>query len=198
VCNRNNLISEDSTDGDWWPRDSNATSSRPKWRQGVRMSDWTNNWKLTIQRFHNNETQKLHDSRVDLMGNLTGADQFATASVCWYKQSTNGAGAELPDQEYANAHRSLVFPASKIIRDTDLTPAAIMIIRSICNIEPGRMVFVVFDSGSNGSLIHSRCLPKGCTPRVSEKKEITTTANGTFGTSRSVSLNELEQKQIYE
>ena len=110
-------------------------------------------------------------------------------------ENVNDANRELSDQEWAIAMNTPVnFPTPKTTKKTihcDLVPMTIMIICTIQGQRLMRLLHVLFDSGSTGTLIHSRCIPPGAVPSLSKKKRITTTASGSFVTSRSVILKDM-------
>ena len=86
------------------------------------------------------------------------------------------------------------FPTPKTAKSSirrDLVPMTIMIVRTVQGQRLLRLLQVLFDSGSTGTLIHSRCLPPGAVPALSANKRVTTTASGSFDTSRSVFLKDI-------
>ena len=64
-----------------------------------------------------------------------------------------------------------------------------MKIKSIGNTRLNRPLLCLLDTGSTGTLIQRRALPFGCTTRFLAVEQIMTTANGSFETLESVSLN---------
>ena len=80
------------------------------------------------------------------------------------------------------------FPTPKTTKSTirrDLVPTTIMIVRTVQGQRLMRLLHVLFDSGS------TRCLPPGAVPALSAQKRFTTTASGSFDTSRSVFLKDI-------
>jgi len=63
--------------------------------------------------------------------------------------------------------------------------------KTVQNTTVGRPLVVLFDSGSDGSLINRTAIPKGIVPMVSEVQQVTPTANDTIDKSRSVWLDEI-------
>ena len=87
-------------------------------------------------------------------------------------------------------------PTPKTTKSTirqDLVPMAIMLVRTVQGQRLMRLLRVLFDSGSTGTLIHSRCLPPGAVPALSVQKRVTTTASGSFHTSLSVFLKDIRR-----
>ena len=86
------------------------------------------------------------------------------------------------------------FPTPKTTKSSirrDLVPMMLMTVRTVQGKRLMRLLRVLFDSGSTGTLIHSRCLPSGAVPALSAQQRITTTASGSFDTSRSVVLQDI-------
>ena len=66
-----------------------------------------------------------------------------------------------------------------------------MQVKTVQQKELGRPFIILYDSGSDGILINTRAVPLGATPTFSANKQITTMANGTFDTPRSVWLDQI-------
>ena len=67
-----------------------------------------------------------------------------------------------------------------------------MIARTIQHTESRRLLRVLFDSGGSHTLIHSRCLPKGCSPIVNQTgAQSLQTIAGSFVSNRKVYVKEL-------
>ena len=100
---------------------------------------------------------------------------------------------EQTPEEWEQLNSMFFIPTPKSVsnKNSNKTPIGIMKVKTIQNTAVGRPLVVLYDSGSDGSLINGRTLPKGVVPIVSEKQQVTTTANGTVDTSRSVWLEEI-------
>ena len=67
-----------------------------------------------------------------------------------------------------------------------------MIARTIQHTESRRLLCVLFDLGGSHTLIHSRCLPKGCSPIVNQTgTQSLQTIAGSFVSNRKVYIKEL-------
>ena len=91
-------------------------------------------------------------------------------------------------------NRSFFFPTPKTVRQNkinDLTPMCIVKIKSIGGVRLSRPLLCLLDTGASCTMIQRGALPYGCVSRRSLRKQMTTTANGTFDSSESVSLEHI-------
>ena len=65
-------------------------------------------------------------------------------------------------------------------------------VKKIGGITLDRPLLCLLDTGSTSTLIQRQALSFGCTPRLSVVKQVMTTANGSFNTLESVSLNSIK------
>ena len=100
------------------------------------------------------------------------------------------------DEEDEQAlHEAFVFiPTAKTVRfkNSDVAPIAMVRIKTINQIKVARPLVCLLDSGSTGTMIQTRALPPGVVPNISKQNRITTTANGSFDTSKSIALEHIQ------
>ena len=77
-------------------------------------------------------------------------------------------------------------------RKPDLSPAILMKIKKIQGRSLGRPLIALCDSGSTGTMINSDALPFGTVPNQAIHKQLTTTACGSFDSSMSVLLEDIQ------
>jgi len=97
---------------------------------------------------------------------------------------------EQTQEEWEQLKSMFFIPSPKSVSNSsrNKAPIGIMKVKTIQNTAVGRPLVILYNSGSDGSLINGRTLPKGVVSIVSEVQQVTTTANGTFDTLRSVWL----------
>ena len=93
---------------------------------------------------------------------------------------TNRIGTEAP-----------VYPVTTTTKH-DLTPVLLMKVQSIQGMSLGRPLIALCDSGSTGTMINTAALPYGAIPDQASYRQFTTTANGSFDSSRSVWLDGIQ------
>ena len=98
---------------------------------------------------------------------------------------------ELTEAEWKALNESFIIPTPKQVRTHRGIPAVCATLTHIQGIPFVQPLFCLLDSGSDNSLIRSDVLPAGATPTISSQRRITTTANGTFDSSRSVHIKGL-------
>ena len=101
---------------------------------------------------------------------------------------------EQDNEDIDEMNRSFFFPTPKTVRRNkinDLTPMCIVKIKSIGGVRLSRPLLCLLDTGASCTMIQRRALPYGCVPRRSLRKQMTTTANGMFDSSESVSLEHI-------
>lgn len=101
---------------------------------------------------------------------------------------------EMDDEEKNYYDNFFFIPTPKTTVETknkDLIPTTMMIIRSIQKQTSGRLLRILFDSGSGKTMINKSSLPKGCVPQVLEKPISNKTIEGTFTTQRRVHLDSI-------
>ena len=101
----------------------------------------------------------------------------------------------LTEEDEQALHEAFLFiPTAKTVRfkTSDVAPIAMVKVKTINQIQVARPLVCLLDSGSTGTMIQSRALPPGVIPNVSKQKRITTTANGSFDTSRSVAVEHIQ------
>ena len=76
-------------------------------------------------------------------------------------------------------------------RGDDVAPISILLCKAIQKNHSEKPLVTLFDGGSSSTLLNERALPRGATPHVAERKQLTTTASGTFDTSRTVHLTDI-------
>ena len=73
----------------------------------------------------------------------------------------------------------------------DLVPTTMMIIRQIQKSNSGRLLRVLFDSGSGKTMINQAALPKGYNPQVINQPSTNKTIEGIFATGQVVQLESI-------
>ena len=81
---------------------------------------------------------------------------------------------------------------SKLKPYTDIIPSVLMMTRTIQEVESGKPLKVLLDSGGTHTMIHSSCLPKGATPHpLQDGARTLRTIAGDFMTTRTVDIKDL-------
>ena len=88
----------------------------------------------------------------------------------------------------------MFIPTAKAARSktSDVAPIAMVKMKTINKIQVDRPLVCLLDTGSTGTMIQARTLPPGVVPNISPEKRITTTANSSFDTSKSVELHNIQ------
>ena len=73
---------------------------------------------------------------------------------------------------------------------SSLTPASLLVARTIQEVASGKVLRVLFDSGASHTLIHRSALPPACQPHQMNSVQ-TKTAAGNFAIDQSVVLKNL-------
>ena len=99
------------------------------------------------------------------------------------------------EDDIRELNRSFFFPTPKTKRQVrfvgDRTPMCIVKIKYIGGVRLARPLLCLLDTGASCTMIQRRSLPYGSVPRRSLKKQMTTTANGMFDSSESISLEHI-------
>ena len=98
------------------------------------------------------------------------------------------------EDDIKELNRSFFFPTPKTkrqVRFDDRTPMCIVKIKYIGRVRLARPLLCLLDTGASCTMIQRRSLPYGSVPRRSLKKQMTTTANGMFDSSESISLEHI-------
>ena len=101
----------------------------------------------------------------------------------------------LNEEDKQALHESFVFvPTAKAVRSktSDVAPIAIVKVKTINKIQVDRPIVCLLDTCSTGTMLQARTLPPGVVLNISPEKRITTTANGSFNTSKSVELRNIQ------
>lgn len=91
-------------------------------------------------------------------------------------------------------NKGFFFPTPKIVptRKPDIAPICIVKIEYIGGVLLDTPLLCLFDSRSTGTLVNRQCLPPGAFLHQSAEKVVTTMANGTFDTSKTVHLDHIQ------
>ena len=98
------------------------------------------------------------------------------------------------EDDIKELNRSFFFPTPKTkrqVRLDDRTPMCIVKIKHIGGVRLARPLLCLLDTGASCTMIQRRSLPCGSVPKRSLKKQMTTTANGTFDSSESIALEHI-------
>ena len=87
----------------------------------------------------------------------------------------------------------MFIPTSKAVQSktSDVAPIAMVKVKTINKIQVDRPLVCLLDTDSTGTMIQARVLLPGVVPNISLENRITTTANGSFDTSKSVELKDI-------
>ena len=83
-------------------------------------------------------------------------------------------------------------PKKVYVHNPDLVPITLLVYDTIKNKPVERPLVILLIDGSSGSLINQRAIPRGAVPSKSPKSHITTTASGSFDTSLTVGLKNIQ------
>ena len=99
------------------------------------------------------------------------------------------------EDEQALQEAFVFIPTAKNVwtNTNDVAPiASIIKVKRINKIQVDRPLVCPLDTGSTGTMIQTRALPPSVVPTISTEKRITTIANGSFDTSKSVELRNIQ------
>ena len=102
--------------------------------------------------------------------------------------NTDPSESNLCMNEWMNHNELYAALQAETEESVDLAPISILRCQTIQGQYIERPLVVLFDGGSSGTLLNRRCLPPGACPSRSERRQITTTASGSFDTSLSVTM----------
>ena len=94
--------------------------------------------------------------------------------------------------EWMNHNELYAAVEAGLNNEKDLAPITILCCETIQGQYCNRPLVVLMDGGSSGTLLNRRCLPPGACPSRSERRQITTTASGSFDTSLSVTMRNVK------
>ena len=94
--------------------------------------------------------------------------------------------------EWMNHDELYAAVESVMANNVDLAPITLLCCETIQGKYLDRPLVVLLDGGSSGSLTNRRVLPLGACPSRSERRQITTTASGSFDTSLAVTLKNVK------
>jgi hypothetical protein len=98
--------------------------------------------------------------------------------------------------EWMNHNEVYAAVEAGLNNEKDLAPITLLSCQTIQGQYCDRPLVVLMDGGSSGTLLNRRVLPAGACPSRSERKQITTTASGSFDTSLSVTLKNVKLSEF--